>query len=182
MNIIQDRNFLNKISEECKDNEYEEIIQKLLEEVKNHRTAVGLAAPQIGILKRAFIMLSNPDQHNNNKKEWIKVVNPVVIEMYNDKDNNKFISEEGCLSVHKKYFKVERYRYVYAKDLINGEYQLQDLESIIFQHELDHINGILCVDKGKLFLNNNMLVSNKIGRNDLCFCDSGLKYKKCCGK
>ena len=56
--------------------------------------------------------------------------------------------------------------------------KLQELETACIQHEIDHLNGILMVDK-EIKMQRNII---KIKRNDPCFCGSGNKYKKCCNK
>jgi peptide deformylase len=98
---------------------------------------LGLAAPQIGINLRVCIVqgavMFNP--------EWRPSKAP---------GNTVF---EGCYSVPHKVFKVPRAVYGWAKwQSIEGEWRehkLKGLDAIIFQHELDHLNGICCADVGE---------------------------------
>ena len=52
------------------------------------------------------------------------------------------------------------------------------LEAICVQHEIDHLNGISCIDKEVKL--EPIVMDKKVGRNDPCPCGSGKKYKKCC--
>ena len=65
---------------------------------------------------------------------------------------------------------------------INGVWKEQtctQLEAQILQHEVDHLNGVKEELVPRL---KNLIVGKKVGRNDSCPCDSGKKYKHCCGK
>lgn len=121
------------------------IDSKLLELVNdmidtlNSEGGVGLAAPQIGITRRVIIV---------NFDDKIRTfINP-VIEVLDDK---KIESDEGCLSIYSiKGFCVKRFPRVKvkAKDLEGNDITLvaEDLLARIFQHEIDHLNGILYID------------------------------------
>ena len=97
---------------------------------------LGLAAPQIGINKRVFIMgqrvIVNP--------EW----NP------SKAPPNEIV--EGCYSVPGRMFKVPRAQYGWAKyQTFDGKWveeKLKGLDAIVFQHELDHLDGKCCIDIG----------------------------------
>jgi len=121
------------------------IDSKLLELVNdmidtlNNEGGVGLAAPQIGITRRVIIV---------NFDDKIRTfINP-VIEVLDDK---KIESDEGCMSIYSiKGFCVKRFPRVRvkAKDLEGNDITLvaEDLLARIFQHEIDHLNGILYID------------------------------------
>lgn len=121
------------------------IDSKLLELVNdmidtlNNEGGVGLAAPQIGITRRVIIV---------NFDDKIRTfINP-VIEVLDDK---KIESDEGCMSIYSiKGFCVKRFPRVKvkAKDLEGNDITLgaEDLLARIFQHEIDHLNGILYID------------------------------------
>ena len=100
---------------------------------------VGLAMPQVGINKRAFIMM--------NGKKLITCVNPVITK----KSHSVVMIEEGCLSVPGYGVKIPRsqsieVRYFDENRKLHRE-TLAGLEAIIFQHELDHLNGVLIIDQ-----------------------------------
>lgn len=99
---------------------------------------IGLAAPQIGILQRVIIVKIEDD---------LKVtINPVLI-----KEKGTAMAEEGCLSVPNRRGLVERAEEITVEGLNeNGEkvkYELEGLKARAFLHEIDHLNGILFVDK-----------------------------------
>ncbi|MBE3090012.1 MAG: peptide deformylase [Actinobacteria bacterium] len=123
----------------------EKIDSKLLELAKdmidtlNNEGGVGLAAPQIGITRRVIIV--------NFDDKIQTFINP-VIEVLDDK---KIESDESCLSIYsikgffvKRFFRIK----VKAKDLKGNDVTLigEDLLARIFQHEIDHLNGILYID------------------------------------
>lgn len=103
---------------------------------------VGLAAPQIGVHQRiAVIDVTAKDE----APELIVAINPVI--MYADGESYE---EEGCLSVPKYAANVRRHARVVVKALnLNGEeitYKAEELLAIAFQHEIDHLDGILFID------------------------------------
>ncbi|HMO02278.1 MAG TPA: peptide deformylase [Oligoflexia bacterium] len=101
---------------------------------------VGLAGPQVGILKRIFV--ADPSNEKNNPMIFI---NPVV-----EFSKDKITGEEGCLSIPGYYEKVSRSATVFvrAKDINGKQFELtaDGLLSTIIQHELDHLNGVLFPD------------------------------------
>ena len=104
---------------------------------------IGLAAPQVGILKRLVVMDCS-DQ--NKKKSPLKFVNPEILNLSSDKTEY----EEGCLSLPTQFAKVERPSYIevtYQDE--NGKKinkNFSGLEATCLQHEIDHLNGKLFVD------------------------------------
>jgi peptide deformylase len=95
---------------------------------------VGLAAPQVGILRRVVLV--------DNGEEILELVNPTLLETDGEQEG-----PEGCLSVEGKYGLVKRpyYAKVRAQDR-NGnwfEAEGEELTARCFCHELDHLDGIL---------------------------------------
>jgi len=104
---------------------------------------IGLAAIQIGILKRVVVMdLSK----NEDKKKPIFLINPEII----SRSKSTSIYEEGCLSLPGQYFEIERPAECRVKYLdYNGnlkELKADGLLSTCIQHEVDHLNGVLFID------------------------------------
>ena len=94
-------------------------------------------------------------------------------------------AEEQCLSFPGITCKVQRAKQINVKAELFGHMSLWDLDSIVFQHEVDHLDGILFFDRGEII--KKQFMSFNIGRNDLCSCgklvnNKRLKYKNCCGK
>lgn len=114
----------------------------LLDDMKEtmlHADGVGLAAPQVGILKRAVVI--SPDG-----KQFYEFVNPVIIN-----SSGKQLCREGCLSVPGVSGEVERPQYVevLAFDRHGNRFDLkaEGFLANICCHEFDHLDGILFVDK-----------------------------------
>lgn len=114
------------------------ILDDMLETMREAK-GVGLAAPQVGILRRMFVAEPKPD-------EVYYFVNPEIITLEGEQE-----SEEGCLSVPGKAGKVKRP----AKIVIRGldregkeqEYTFEGFRAIVMCHEFDHLEGILYIDK-----------------------------------
>jgi len=130
----------------------------------NH--GIGLAAPQLGIAKKAAIV-----RIDNIK---INLIN-CSIEKYYD----PFIfRNEGCLSFPGRIENTNRFQEIVIVDnlIYPNKFTVTGLVAVCCQHEIEHFNN-------KLFFENKIIEKAKYQRpNDKCNCNSGLKYKKCCGK
>ncbi|MDX1607813.1 MAG: peptide deformylase [Candidatus Spechtbacterales bacterium] len=116
---------------------------------------VGLAAPQIGISKRVFIIPEDyaPEIRTLNPRTWLKpkiqtvFINPKIIYYSNKKET----VEEGCLSIRGKFHPTTRSHEVLiqARDIKGRKFKTrgEGLLARIFQHETDHLNGILFIDR-----------------------------------
>lgn len=106
---------------------------------------IGLAANQVGMLNRLFVMDVNY-RKNDKSRDAITLINPEIIW----RSEEMSVMEEGCLSIPQQYAEVERPKTVRVKYLdLNGQFQEMegsDLTSHCIQHELDHLNGVLFVD------------------------------------
>jgi peptide deformylase len=125
------------------DRETVKLIQNM-EETMEKGDGCGLAAPQVGVSKRVIIVKLNqqtPQEVN------IAMVNPEIV--FHSEETE--VDTEGCLSVPKVFDLVRRYRDVIVKFLDKkGKSQmlkLSELNARVVQHEVDHLNGILFVDK-----------------------------------
>ncbi|MDD4564268.1 MAG: peptide deformylase [Eubacteriales bacterium] len=113
------------------------ILDDMLETMRANN-GVGLAAPQVGILKRMFIV--------KVEDQLIELINPEIIETEGIQNE-----EEGCLSIPGFYGTVERPARIKIKGL-NREghevaYEGADMLAIALSHEYDHLEGILYTDK-----------------------------------
>lgn len=127
----------------------------------------GLAGIQIGLPINAgwFWLPSKLGEMSENEL----LVNPKIIE----KSELIMIPNEGCLSLPNKLITTERYNnIVYEND--GEERRASGLKAQIIQHEIDHMNGILMIDRE--------YKKGVIGRNEKCWCGSGKKHKRCHGK
>ncbi|MEG2016894.1 MAG: peptide deformylase [Clostridium sp.] len=107
-------------------------------ETMNEAKGVGLAAPQVGILKRIVVV--------DIGEGPIVLVNPEIIEVKGEVNE-----KEGCLSIPRKEGNVVRPEYVKVKaqDRRGNAIELEGEELLAraFCHEIDHLNGILYIDK-----------------------------------
>lgn len=117
-------------------------VQKLLTDMADtmyDADGVGLAAPQVGILKRLIVV----DVGDDNG--LIELINPEIVE-----SNGEQLGSEGCLSIPGLNGQVRRALEVTVKGLDrNGEEVTitgRDLLARAFQHEIDHLNGVLFTD------------------------------------
>lgn len=104
---------------------------------------VGLAAPQVGVNKRIFVVNCNYDEMGADAE--IALINPEIVEM-----KETYTSGEGCLSFPGVYAEVERARIVKIRyQDVDGKWQEhigEDLLARAFQHELDHLEGKVFID------------------------------------
>lgn len=100
---------------------------------------VGLAAPQVGMLKRIAVV----DIQEDNP---IVLINPEIIE-----EEGKAIMEEGCLSIPNRTGDVIRSRKIKVRSLDREgnqvEFEAEGFEARAIQHEMDHLDGVLFIDK-----------------------------------
>lgn len=106
---------------------------------------VGLAAPQVGINKRLMVYNESGDS-----KKWMKevvMVNPKIVEFSSAKD----VEQEGCLSFPEMAGDVERSKWIKVEALnLKGKKikkKFVGWEARIFQHEYDHLDGVVYIDR-----------------------------------
>lgn len=120
-----------------------ELVHDLLETMYA-KNGVGLAAPQIGVNYRVFVI---DVSSNDEPLQPLVFINPKII-----KKSGAIISNEGCLSFPEAYTDVKRYKNVTVKALdINGKPFVMEgkdgtLLARAMQHEFDHLDGILFID------------------------------------
>ena len=136
---------------EIKSENTKKIIEKMIKTMRMHNGA-GLAANQIYEPIRICIIevLDNPRYKHLNSIPLKVLINPKVIIK---KDTATFNSYEGCLSVPNLRGKVKRYNTInvtyYTMDAKKITEDIKGLESIVYQHEIDHLDGYLFTDKVK---------------------------------
>lgn len=121
------------------DERIKELLDDMVETMHKYN-GVGLAAVQVGILKRVIVI----DLYDD--KGPIKLINPVIIKQKGEQE-----VEEGCLSFPNKYAKMIRPKEITVEALDeNGKkvkIQAKDLLAQALSHEIDHLNGVVFVDK-----------------------------------
>ena len=135
--------------EEIASDETRQLLADMLETMRAHN-GIGIAAPQIGILKRVALIgieEDNPRYKGAPPYQLITVINP-VIHVLGD-SQQRF--EERCLSVPGLSGEVERPDHIRV-DYLDAEGNKQSIEAeglpaTVFQHEIDHLDGVLYVDR-----------------------------------
>ena len=130
-------------------------LHKLLDdmaETLEQANGVGLAAPQVGILRRVVLV--------DTGEEILELINPTLLETSGEQ-----IGAEGCLSVPGKYGLVKRPNYakVRAQDRYGNWYEAEGEELIArcFCHELDHLDGIVYTEVMERFLTEEELAGDE---------------------
>ena len=168
--------------------EGEKIATELFQILNKRGDGIGLAANQVGIDAQVAVV---------NVREPIVLINPKIVSR-----ETEIPFYEGCLSYPGKGVNTKRYETVEVKsDTVEGtmifsgvdtgesgkgswehsevkeDRHVRTLEAVCVQHEIDHLNGIRCLDR---VVDTTIRVEKKPGRNEPCPCQSGKKFKKCC--
>jgi peptide deformylase len=124
------------------DNDLRKLLDDMLETMYA-APGIGLAAVQVGILKRLIVIDISKDKE---KKNPLFLINPKIV----SKSKNTSIYEEGCLSLPGHFAEIERPAECQINFLdYNGkkkEITAKGLLSTCIQHEIDHLNGVLFID------------------------------------
>ena len=165
------------------------IATELFQILNKRGDGIGLAANQVGIDAQVAVV---------NVREPLVLINPKIVSK-----EVEIPYYEGCLSYPGKGVNTKRYRdvvisteqseadwyfsgaeedsegkSVWDKGQMKQNAEMRTLESVCVQHEIDHLNGIRCLDRGLDLTFKRE--KPKIGRNEPCHCGSGKKYKRCC--
>ena len=116
---------------------YERLVDDMLETMYE-APGVGLAAPQIGISKRIFVA--------DVGDGWFAMFNPEIVET-----SGEWIFDEGCLSVPGRFWPISRPGFAGARgyDIDGNEIEIagDELLGRVLQHEIDHLNGMLLLER-----------------------------------
>jgi peptide deformylase len=140
-------------ADEILSDEIQDLIKNMRHTLLNRNYGIGIAAPQVGksVALSVIELRSTRTRPNLPKSEWVSmvIINPEIIKTYGEA-----VEEwEGCLSFDNAFAKVPRYkkisvRYQDEKAKMH-EKDLAGLLAHVFQHETDHLSGVLFVDKVK---------------------------------
>ena len=137
--VMHDDELLRKKSKPV--SKFDEKLEVLLDDMRQtmiQNNGMGLAAPQVGCLKRVVIIECN--------NMFLELINPVIIHQ-----SGEDVDEEGCLSVKGIHGKVKRPMYVtvQAQDRYGYNFTLtgEKLLARALCHEIDHLDGVLFIDK-----------------------------------
>ena len=190
INCFKESNpLINKKLREVSVEEGNAIATELFQILNQRGDGIGLAANQVGIDAQVAVV---------NVREPLVLINPKILSK-----EVEIPFYEGCLSYPGKGVNTKRYRDVvisteqsesdwyfsgaqaptdgkgsWEKEQSKSEdAQLRTLESVCVQHEIDHLNGVICMDRKR---ETTIVKDKKVGRNEPCPCGSGKKYKRCC--
>lgn len=123
-----------------------QLLDRMLETMRE-APGVGLAAPQVGVdLRVAVVEYPDDEEDPENTMRVYELINPEVV-----RAKGAEVGQEGCLSIPGLVADVERATYILlrAQDRNGREYRLKayDWLARVFQHEIDHLHGVLMTDK-----------------------------------
>ena len=125
--------------------ELRKLIEDLFETMHAHN-GVGLAAPQVGISKRLFVVEVEAHPEIPGSGVRYALINPEITQFSPERE----VGQEGCLSIPQQYAEIERPAIVRVKYLDyhgkEAELEASELLSHCVQHEIDHLNGVLFID------------------------------------
>jgi peptide deformylase len=114
------------------------LVDRMFDALYGTDNGLALAAPQIGVQKQVVVWDFGEDP--------TAVFNPEIVE-----SDGEWVYEEGCLSIPGLYVEIARPKQVHVRGLdLDGnpvEWEADELEARMFQHELDHLNGVLMFDR-----------------------------------
>jgi peptide deformylase len=124
------------------DDEVKKLIQDMTETMYGSN-GVGLAANQVGVPRRVIVVDASP---HDPQQRFFALINPVIVS-----EEGEIEYEEGCLSVPECLEKVMRKRKVQVRGISpegkEVEISEEGIVAIVLQHEIDHLNGILILDR-----------------------------------
>jgi peptide deformylase len=124
------------------DGDVNQLVTDLVDTMYN-APGVGLAAPQVGIAERVIVL----DVDNENPgKNLLKLINPVIVQA-----EGSVVWEEGCLSVVDYTAEVKRANHILVRGWTPDEKEIEidaeDFLAVALQHEIDHLDGKLFIDR-----------------------------------
>jgi peptide deformylase len=119
--------------------------ERMLETMRE-ANGIGLAAPQVGVTQRFFVTELPEDEENDQPTQTYILFNPEIV-----KGHGEQVGYEGCLSIPGYIGEVARQEHITVKGLNEkgrpARLKLQGYLARVFQHEIDHLDGILYTDR-----------------------------------
>jgi peptide deformylase len=147
--VLYERNpeILRQRSEPCPDGagQTTQLIADLKDTLLCHANGVGLAAPQIGVHRRAIVVCFGAGRGKVHDPP-IGIINPVILEA-----GRELLDVDGCLSLPGLYAETVRPHFVRLQGLDDSgqtfEWTLESFDAVVVHHEVDHLNGVLFIDR-----------------------------------
>lgn len=130
------------------DKDLQTLIDDMIETMRE-APGVGLAAPQVGISERLAVIEYGDDEDESVPKKLVVLINPEIVEASEEKVDGV----EACLSIPRMVGEVERHERIVVKALNRHgkpvKMKVKGWMARIFQHEIDHLDGVLFTDRAK---------------------------------
>jgi peptide deformylase len=143
------------------DDEIRQLVREMLQTMYS-KDGIGLAAPQVGVHKQLIVIDLEPD---NPVNQPLVLINPTIKQV----SKEVCIAQEGCLSIPGVYLDVKRPEVVEVtyKDESGRPRTLQakDLLGRCIQHEMDHLNGVVFVDR----VDNSLTLAQELSKNGFSY-------------
>lgn len=133
---------LKQVAAPAQASEVDAIVADLVDTMRANERCVGLAAPQIGIPVRIAVVDVTGHPHSKDPLGLVVMVNPGVVEV----SEGTKVGREGCLSLPELTANVRRPRRAVV-ETGSGEVEVRGIEARCILHELDHLEGILFLDR-----------------------------------
>lgn len=121
-------------------------IDDLIETMYSSPGGVGIASPQVGVPKRIIVVDSRGNRRTTVSHGLVVLINPVIV--YSE---GRIVVREGCMSIPDYTGNVERYARIVVRGLDRTfkevEIETEGMEGVILQHEIDHLDGVLFIDR-----------------------------------
>ena len=133
-----------------KENEEEivKFIDDLIETMYKFPGSIGISSPQVGVHKRIIVVDARPNKKTTVSHGLVVMINPVITF-----SEDLVVVREGCMSIPDYTGNVERCKRIVVKGIDRNfkeiEIETEGMEAVVFQHEIDHLNGILFIDRIK---------------------------------
>ena len=128
------------------DSSFQKLVDDMVETMRE-APGVGLAAPQVGESLRLIVVEYGNEEDDDAPKRLYVLANPEIVQHSEETD----LGIEACLSVPNLAGEVDRFRRITVKGLNRKgqpvKYKLSDWLARIFQHEMDHLDGVLYTDR-----------------------------------
>lgn len=130
------------------DKELQTLIDDMIETMRQ-APGVGLAAPQVGVSQRLIVVEYGSEEDEEAPKKLFVLINPEIVEVSEETVDGV----EACLSIPRMVGEVERHQRITVRGLNRHgkpvKIKLRNWLARIFQHEIDHLDGILFTDRAK---------------------------------
>lgn len=135
---------LKQVCAPARQNEVDALVADLIDTMRSFDHCVGLAAPQIGVASRVAVIDVSGHPHAKDPHGLIVLVNPRIVSV----SEGSKVSREGCLSLPDLTANVRRPRKAVVETGTDpGEIEVRSFEARCVLHEIDHLDGILFLDR-----------------------------------